>query len=670
MSLTNRQVRLLLIVGVVIGLTVAPAASTISALVDNTSPVNDVTLHAPDGPAATFEVQTDADLTNFSDPNTVYFKSAAANVTVSSQGRTDVRLTQLVGAWTNLTNINAGSRTLTVNPEDKRRVEISGGVTALDYRADADTYLGSSHVSFVYSADSSGEVTLHSLPASTEFTAATKSGTNLGSYQTDSSGSATINVESASDAEVILFTNHAPEADDLGPPDGTELDSSTVDFTADVSDEEFSTAQSDEVQATLFVDGESVGSQTVTSNQTVTVTHELSDGGDHTYYWEIEDSYGETTTTATQTVTVPATLEIRDVTDTDKLVNADNATVTFYGGDNERQIVERDASNGTVSLDGLPTDTEFTVVVRADDYYTRQTIIPSLYDQSNVWMLPKNDTDAVEIVFLLDDRTGDFANSDETQLRVQRAIEHNNSTEWRDVVGDDISATAELATILQNQERYRLVISNEVQTRILGSYTPSGPADPETIPIGRIDFQGDSEKGTAFDAALVNETQPGIEIMYRDPDTTADSLTFRILNTTTENTSVVVPNTTISNPDAFTSITEALPDDTTLEDSTFRVELWAYAEDGTLIEKRQATVGKISGPDFGDGVNNGILTLTGYLLLVGIGFGTGNYSPKLGVLSAVIVGASLTIFNVVAIPHVVLGFTGTIALIVNAADRT
>jgi len=672
MSLTQRQVRLLLVVGVVIGLTVAPAASAISALVDNSSPVNDVTLHAPDGPAATFEVQTDADLTNFSEPNTVYFKSSAANVTVSSQGRTDVRLTQLVGDWTRMTNIDTGSTTLTVNPEDKSPVSISGAVSTLEYRADAATAIDDGQTDFIYSADGAGEITLNSLPANTQFAAATRSGTALDSATTDGSGTATISLEGASSAEVILFTNHAPQVSNLSPADGAEATQSSVEFTADVSDPEFSTAQGDEVTAELFVDGQSVGSETVTSNQTVSVTHDLTEGGEHSYYWEISDSYGTgvDVTTSTRMVSTPSTLYIRDVANS-SLVDGDNATVTFYGGDEERDIIERPADNGTISLEGLPTNTEFTVVVRADGYYTRQTIIPSLYEQSNVWMLPRNNTDAVEIVFLLDDRTGEFANSDSTRLRVQRAIEYNNSTQWRDVVGDDISATAELATTLENRQRYRLVISNEVQTRILGSYTPSGPADPETIPIGRIEFSGSAQQGTVFDAALLNETQPAIRSMFRDPSNTAESLTYRITNTTDENESIVVANTTVDSPNTFTSVTEPLPSDVTLDGSSYRVDLWTY-QNGELVEHRSENVGQLRAPgeNWLNAVNSGILTLTGYVFLVGAGYGTANYDPRLGSLVAVVFGAALTMFGVLSIPHVILGFTGTIALITNASART
>lgn len=469
----------------------------------------------------------------------------------------------------------------------------------------------------------------------------------------------------------ILFSNHAPEASNLSPPDGTQLTERNVDFSVDVSDEEFGTAQGDSVEAALHIDGQEVGSETVTSNQTVTVTEELVEGGDHTYHWELTDSYGATTTTSTRTVTVPATLEVRDVTNTSKLVDGDNATVTFYGGDQETQIVERPVENGTVDLSGLPTDTEFTVVVRADDYYTRQTIIPSLYDQANVWMLPRNETDAVEIVFLLDDRTGEFANSDSTQLRVQRAIEHNGSMEWRDVVGDDISATAELATILEDQQRYRLVISNDVQSRILGSYTPSGPADPETVPIGRIDFQGDSPEGTAFDANVVNETSPAVQWTYRDPDSVADSLTYRIVNVTdSSNETVVVSNTTISDPEEFTSVTEPLPSNATLEGSTYRVELWAY-QNGELVDERAQNVGKLTGPgDWSSGIHEGLLNLGGFVFLVGAGYGTANYNPRLGAVVSVVLASTLVLFNVVHIAPVILGFTGTIALIANAADTT
>lgn len=469
--------------------------------------------------------------------------------------------------------------------------------------------------------------------------------------------------------ESILFTNHAPQASNFSPATGTDLSETAVDFSLNVSDPEFGTAQGDDVTAELYIDGSSAASTTVTSNQTVTLTESITEGGDHTYHWELTDSYGATTTTSQRTITVPAELTVRDVL-TQNIVDAQNATITFYGGQNEREIIEKPVSNGTVSLAGLPTNTGFTVVVRADDYYTRTAIIPSLYDQSQVWLLPTNGTDAVEVVFQLEDRTGDFSGSDTTQLRVQRAIEFNNSTAWYDVVGDDISATSELPTILQNQQRYRLVIENDVQTRILGSYTPSGPADPETIPIGRLDFNADTDPGTSFDAALVNDTAPAVRIMYRDPDTAMTALRYRVVNTTNGSSTVVVANTTVSDPSAFTSITEPLPA-ASLAGRSYRVDLWAL-QDGVVVEERSASVGELQAPGVGwaAGASTHLLTLGGYVFLVAVGYGTANYSPRLGTLAAVVIGTALTMFGVLSIPHVILGFTGTVAVIQNAADTT
>jgi len=97
------------------------------------------------------------------------------------------------------------------------------------------------------------------------------------------------------DDESILFTNHAPSADNsTATPNATSTNNENVDLSIDVSDQEFSTVQGDNVTVTAYVDGSAVGSKTISSNQTVTFTATGLSDGSHSWHVELEDEYGLT----------------------------------------------------------------------------------------------------------------------------------------------------------------------------------------------------------------------------------------------------------------------------------------------------------------------------------------------------------------------------------------
>jgi len=489
-----------------------------------------VTYEADNGLIVTANTDHGLDDANpFNSSDTLY----VGGVEISATSAASVTVDQFRGDRTQLSSIDTAGGTLTVDPDDKSAVDIAGAVTALAWE---DAAIAGRN-QMTYSASGTGTITATGLEADTDWTVATPSGELVDSGTTTSSGEAAIDVDAGTDVELILFTNHAPNASNFSPSDGTQLSESTVNFTTDISDHELGMVQGDEVEAELVVNNETVGSTNVTSNQTVSFTQEFTEGGSIDYYWVLSDSYGETTTTDTRTITTPSMLYVRNVTAPDELVSSGTATVTFYGGENEETIVEREVTNGTASMDNLPIDQEFTAVVEAEGYHSRPVVIQSLYDQSDVYLLPKQNAsgDIVEVNFRLDDKTGRFSGED-TQLIVQRPISLNNSTNWENVVADDISASSELSTLLVNQQRYRLIVRNNEEARSLGAYTPSGPADPEIIPIGEIQIGGDAEaNGTLFGATIgpgdnTTDSTQYIRMRYNDPSEATEEFSVTITN--------------------------------------------------------------------------------------------------------------------------------------------
>lgn len=98
----------------------------------------------------------------------------------------------------------------------------------------------------------------------------------------------------------ILFTNHAPEVDNsTATPNSTATNNENVDLSIDVSDQEFGTVQGDNVTVTAYVDGASIGTKTISSNQTVNFTATDLANGSHSWHVEVEDEYGLNATSDT-----------------------------------------------------------------------------------------------------------------------------------------------------------------------------------------------------------------------------------------------------------------------------------------------------------------------------------------------------------------------------------
>lgn len=324
--------------------------------------------------------------------------------------------------------------------------------------------------------------------------------------------------------ESILFTDHQPEASNLSPADGASLSSETTEFSVDISDAEFSTAQGDSVEARLFVDGEQVGSDTVTSNQTVSLDHSISEGGAHTYYWELEDSYGSTTTTAERTINVPSALSVRSETNPSELVDNSTVNITYYYGED---IQRMSTSDGEVDLTGLPVDEPIIAVADADGYHSRAAVITSIYEQNTLYLL-NSSLETHEVIFDISDPTDAYPRSD-TVLLVQRDIELNGSTEWRTVAGDLFGAQG-VTTDLQAEERYRLVIRNlETGDRAgLGSFTPVGSQqitlEPESA---TVDVGLEDNTSIGYSASRSGDGE-SIIVEYADPTQSTNTLTVMI----------------------------------------------------------------------------------------------------------------------------------------------
>lgn len=453
-----------------------------------------VEVSMPNGPTVIVGESINFTNTNpWNESNTIILKPWGE---FESQGNTSLRVTQFNGTWTNATNINATAAALTIRPNDKPALTVAGNVTAVAYRDDIT--LADKNTAFEYSASGSGNISINGLESTTDWGAVTATGSTIDSGTTTSSGTATVSVSSATNQDLVLFENSPPTASNFSPPDGEDLDSYDTNFTVDVTDQDF--PQSDEVTAELYVDGTAIANKTVTSNTTVSITHQITTGGSHTYHWKLTDKYGGTTTTADRTINVPSEFSIYNISAPSQLVdNVGEIELTFYADDT---VFTRTTSDGTVNLTGLPTNQELIVTASASGYYDRQTVILSLYEQQAIYLL--NDTiTAYNTKFILSDNTGGTFRSNEPLVIVERGLNKSGTTQWVSISGGEFGVSG-YTTALEAGERYRLRVRNSLGDERV--FYPYDAQAAETVPleVGAVSASVEGEASYTWDAGYTN----------------------------------------------------------------------------------------------------------------------------------------------------------------------
>ncbi|RYJ15025.1 Ig-like domain repeat protein [Halogeometricum borinquense] len=174
-------------------------------------------------------------------------------------------------------------------------------------------------VDFAALSGADATVTWQAKTSGTWSDVATQTYSSTGNYTLDVSGTSAdewrvrvdVDVTGESPAveiadEGLLFNPEAPSADggSASPQGGEETNNEDVTLSVPISDSDFSTPQGDSVTVDVYLDGEIVDTQTITSNQTVSTTVTELEDGNHTWHVETTDEYGEATTSSTWNFTV------------------------------------------------------------------------------------------------------------------------------------------------------------------------------------------------------------------------------------------------------------------------------------------------------------------------------------------------------------------------------
>jgi hypothetical protein len=238
----------------------------------------------------------------------------------------------------------------------------------------------------------------------------------------------------------------------------------------------------------------------------------------------------------------PSELQVRNEIRPDELIDGNSSlrARAFADGD---VLFERQVTDGTVSLEGVPLNEEIIVTVREEnaDFVYRRILIESAIQTSEIYVLPTSEPSA-QIRFRLRDDTGRFDASN-TRFFVEKPVTRDfdadgtNETRYQVISGDRLGADGEFPTILVDSTRYRLRVENEAgEQRVLGSYIVQG-ATTSVIPIGEVEFTGNVDEGAALQTSL-REAPDGaahdheVRLVFVDPEGETDQIEVSITNET------------------------------------------------------------------------------------------------------------------------------------------
>lgn len=352
---------------------------------------------------------------------------------------------------------------------------------------------------------------------------------------------------------------------------------------------------------------------------------------------------------------------------------ADGVTLTVRVFDQEGQVYQREVTDGTMPLSGIPTDQPLTITVQEDStekYVYRRTVIESVFDQQEVYLLSSQNTNVANVIFELDDRTGDYPPVD-TILYVKRPVtkdfdsDGTNETRYQNVVGDTFGSGT-FPTVLEANERYRLVVQNQQgQQRVIGSYTAQLD-DRSTIRITGIDIpiDGDSGYAAGMNSFQQDTDDDGVEenyirYTYRDPSKQTESLTWTL--TSDKNDSTIEQGST-TGPLGTYIVTTQVPH--SVENTSYELDWTGQREqsDGS-DEEIGGTVWAGDVPNIPLPIDPQWLELLGIVLIVGMAGLVVIVDGAIAAVAATGTASILTVLGIVTIPLPALALGGVISIV-------
>jgi hypothetical protein len=319
--------------------------------------------------------------------------------------------------------------------------------------------------------------------------------------------------------------HYSPDLDNASASPTGGISDPDTQFTIDVADIDFAETSGDTVTLDLVVDDSTVGSDTLTSNGTASVDYTIPTGGDHAYYWEATDEYGQTTTSETFSVSTPSNIRIYEETNPGKLVDNVTVNITMY---DDNEVYTRSTPNGTISMEGIPIDEGMIVVANGPQYHNRRIFVPSVYEAQRLYLLSENAT-SVPVIYHLADKSGDFPAAT-SRLQIEKALNVSNETQWQIISGDYFAADTTFHASLVKNDRYRLIVTNDQgDSRVLGSYIPT-EATETTLTIGKVQWDIPDSTSPRANASIEGTD---LYAFYNDPNDSTGAVEVHVRNETT-----------------------------------------------------------------------------------------------------------------------------------------
>lgn len=376
--------------------------------------------------------------------------------------------------------------------------------------------------------------------------------------------------------------------------------------------------------------------------------------------------------------TTPSELQVRNEATPSELIDG-NATLRARLFPEGGEVVQREVTNGTVSLDGLPLDERIVITVREAnaDFTYRRILIESAIQTSEIYLLPTNEPSA-EVRFQIQDETGRF-DSQNTRFFVEKPINRDfdndgsNETQYQVIAGDRVGADAEFPTILVDSERYRLRVENtDGEQRVLGSYTVQG-ATVTTVPIGEVQFTADVDSQPALETSLREAPDSAsydheVRLVYLDPEGNTSEIDVAITNSTG---ATIRPESTEQLNGTDSAYVETFPitdPDWDPERDTATVSV--TAERGFDQLTFEQTLGDI--PDvISDGaIDTQVMELIGLVSIVAVVGLVVIASPQLAALIGPGYAGLLALIGIVPIPIAAVVLAGLVGVMINVGSAT
>jgi hypothetical protein len=375
--------------------------------------------------------------------------------------------------------------------------------------------------------------------------------------------------------------------------------------------------------------------------------------------------------------TAPAELEVRNELKPNELIDG-NVTLRARLFSQNDTVIEREVTNGTVSLAGFALDEPLVVTVKAenDEFVYRRILLESAIQSSEIYLLPTDTNEtASEVRFDVRDDTGRF-DSANTRFYVEKPITRDydgdgtNETRYQIISGDRIGASSEFPTILVDSERYRLrVENNKGEQRVLGSYTVQGPSI-EPIPIGSVEFSTDVDEGAAFQATL-REAPEGashnheVRLVFVDPEGETSQIEVGIAN---ESGGAIRPTSTeqINSTAAYVETFPITDDSWTPEDNTAIVSV--TAQRGFDTQQFEQPLGDV--PEFPLGpLPEQLVTLAGVVSILAVLGLLVIANPPLAALVTPGYAGILVLLGIVPIPMPAVVLAGVVGVLAALGSR-